>query len=753
MSDVIRRDASLGMTALAAVLAGVLGMSAPTAFAQSDAGIEAIDEIIVTAGRRGEQALQNVPIAVTALSEEMLRKSDITEISQIAARTPGFTFQEKIGNQQEIMIRGIGTLRLDGSSADPSVGLFIDEVYVGRRGAATPPAFDLERVEVVRGPQGTLYGKNVVGGAINFVTGQPRYERAGRVSVSYGQIDTFGGQNSWGADGYFTGAISENAAGRIAVHTRNNDGYARNIVRNEELDDLVSYAVRGSLLFQPTDSLDIRLIADYARRETNGQSRKPVDDPTVPGVGPVFQFGGLRSDDPFESESPWGQFEDLDVAGLTARFDYGLSDAYTLTYLAALRYGHFKGRYSLPGITSPPSFTDAAAGQDEKYNGITQDLRLASDSGTTRWVAGLYYLREETDLIDNNIATSFIFAGPGSIGDILDGELFYDQRNVTNSAAIYGDLSWDLRDDLTVTVGARYTRDEKDFDTRSECLDFGQPGGILCVAPLADEFWDVSTSETWTEFTPKFVLEWRATDDVLLYGSARRGFKGGGWQGKPTTLAAALLPYDPETAWNIEVGAKTQWFENRLRANVAVFHTDFKDLQVEQLDDTGLTLIIDNAADAKILGAEAELLIVPTDNLEFWFNGSFLDTEYNDFIDSSGADLSGNTMARAPEFMLSAGVSHHVDLVDGLGLQTRLEYNWQDEMEWTVNNDVVEDAYGLVDARIGITPESGAWEIAAYGRNLTDERYREDIIPFLGDVFSRWGQPRSYGLLFSLSFQ
>lgn len=159
MSDVIRRDASLGMTALAAVLAGVLGMSAPTAFAQSDAGVEAIDEIIVTAGRRGEQALQNVPIAVTALSEEMLRKSDITEISQIAARTPGFTFQEKIGNQQEIMIRGIGTLRLDGSSADPSVGLFIDEVYVGRRGAATPPAFDLERVEVVRGPQGTLYGK------------------------------------------------------------------------------------------------------------------------------------------------------------------------------------------------------------------------------------------------------------------------------------------------------------------------------------------------------------------------------------------------------------------------------------------------------------------------------------------------------------------------------------------------------------------------------------------------------------------
>ncbi len=173
-----------------------------------------IEEVLVSARRRGDERLQDVPVAVSVLSDEALRKAGITDLSEVATRTPSFTFGQQIGNQQEIVIRGIGTLRLTGSAAEPSVGLFIDEVYVGRRGTATPPLFDLERVEVVRGPQGTLYGKNVVGGAVNLITARPSDETSGRVAVSYGQFDVFGGRDLWEGSAHVTGALSESVAGQ-----------------------------------------------------------------------------------------------------------------------------------------------------------------------------------------------------------------------------------------------------------------------------------------------------------------------------------------------------------------------------------------------------------------------------------------------------------------------------------------------------------------------------------------------------------
>jgi iron complex outermembrane receptor protein len=306
---------------------------------------------------------------------------------------------------------------------------------------------------------------------------------------------------------------------------------------------------------------------------------------------------------------------------------------------------------------------------------------------------------------------------------------------------------------LSLTVGGRYTNDDKKYRNRSECLDYGaQPGFVFCVAPLGAEFWSIRTSKDWGEFTPKASLDWRANDDALLYVSAARGFKGGGWQGKPGTEAVALFPYDPETAWTYEVGAKTDWVNGRVRANVAIFHTEFDDLQVEQLDDTGLTLIIDNAASASIDGLELELLFRPWSALQLWLSGSYLDSEYKDFIDSAGNDLSGNRLARTPEFMLAGGVDYNVALTPVLTLDARVEYQWQDDMPWLVENTAYEASYGLLDARIALASRADGWEVALFGKNLTDELYRVDAIPFLGDVFSRFGAPRSYGVQFSKSF-
>lgn len=732
----------------------VVAQNVSTQHASSDS--RQIEEVLVSARRRGEERLQDVPVAVSVLSEEALRKGGITDLSEVATRTPSFTFGQQIGNQQEVVIRGIGTLRLTGSAAEPSVGLFIDEVYVGRRGTATPPLFDLERVEVVRGPQGTLYGKNVVGGAVNLLTARPSDQPSARVSVSYGQLDAFGGRDMWEGSGYVTGGLTETLAGRLAVYYRKHDGYSRNTLLHEDLDDLDNYAARGSLVFQPSDVLDIHVTADFSHNASNGQSRRAVDDASVPGLGMVVA-SGLLSANVRESDAPWDQWEDHDTAGLTARFDYQLAGGNTLTYLSAVRYGDFSGRYSLVGTRSPPSLTDAANGQHEKYTGITQDLRLrsaAESNSALRWVAGLYFLREDTEVIDNSMATTFLSVlGPGSVGDILDGEFIYDQENVTKSSAVYGELTWAIADTLSLTVGGRYTYDDKEYRNRSECLDFGaRPDFIFCVAPLGAEFWNIRTSKDWSEFTPKASLDWRANENALLYVSAARGFKGGGWQGKPATEAAALFPYDPEIAWTYEAGAKTEWADGRLRANIAIFHTSFDDLQVEQLDDAGLSLIIDNAASARIDGIEVELQARPMPALQLWLSGSYLDSEYRDFIDSAGNDLSGNRLARTPEFRFTGGADYTVPLSAALSLDARVEYQWQDEMPWLVENTVFEDSFGLLDARVAIQAQEGDWEVALFGKNLTDELYRVDAIPFLGDVFSRFGAPRSYGVQFTKTF-
>lgn len=737
-------------------LLGASGMaSGENASTPAAVDTDPIEEVLVSARRRGEERLQDVPVAVSVLSDEALRKAGIADLSEVAARTPSFTFGQQIGNQQEVVIRGIGTLRLTGSAAEPSVGLFIDEVYVGRRGTATPPLFDLERVEVVRGPQGTLYGKNVVGGAVNLITARPSDRTSARVAVSYGQFDVFGGRDIWEGSAHVTGALSNSVAGRAAVYYRKHDGYSQNILLDERLDDQDSYAVRGSLLFQPTDALDIHVVADFSHNESNGQSRRAVDDPTVPGLGAVVA-SGLLSDDVRESAAPWTQWEDQDTAGLTARFDYRLGGGHALTYLSSIRYGDFNGRYSLVGTGSPPSLTDAANGQREKYVGITQDLRLSSpaDGASLRWVAGLYFLREDTDIIDNSIATSFLSVlGPGSVGDLLDGEFIYDQENITRSSAVYGELSWAVADAVSLTLGGRYTYDDKNYRNRSECLDFGaQPDFIFCVAPLGAQFWSIRTSKSWSEFTPKASLDWRAGDDALFYVSAARGFKGGGWQGKPGTEAAALLPYDPEIAWTYEAGAKTSWADGRVLANVAVFHTSFDDLQVEQLDDAGLSLIIDNAASARINGVELELQLRPVSALQVWLSGSYLDSEYRDFIDSAGNDLSGNRLARTPELRFTGGAEYTMPISSELALDARVEYQWQDEMPWLVENTVFENSYGLLDARVALQAREAQWEVALFGKNLTDELYRLDAIPFLGDVFSRFGAPRSYGVQFTKSF-
>lgn len=734
------KTALLQASALAALLSGAA--HAQTSEPSARAGL---DTIVVTA-RKVEENLQDVPISVTALGGEQLKESQITDISQIAGRVPSFTYQSQDSMESEIFIRGVGSVRLNGATADASVGTFIDEIYIGRRGSATPPVFDLERLEVLRGPQGTLFGKNVVGGALSLVTAKPQFEFGGSGYVSYGNYNTIH------ASGHITGPVTENVAIRLALYQNRHDGYAENIVRNEELEDLESYAARLSLLWNLNDNMTLNLSADASTDEGGGPSRHSVDNPFVAGFGPVTP--NLISQDPRTNESPYEQYARKETAGFTARFEWDMGPV-TATYLGAFRKGDADGRWTQAGAGAPPSLTDSTLTRIERHTGITQEIRFASEQDQRfRWLAGLYYLDDYTRRQSRNFATSFLPGGAGSTRDILDGDNEFFQVGVSKNYAAFGEVAYDITDDLTVTAGGRYTIDKKTWDVQAVEYSLGPDGmdNILSTAPLLGPY-EVSTDNKWSEFTPKVTVDWSFGDGKIAYLSAAKGFKGGGWQGAAGDRIGAETAYQPETAWTYEAGLKTDLFDNRVRFNLAAFYTDFKDLQVELLDDVNLTLVVANAADATIKGVEAEFQAKPHDYVTFFASGSYLDAEYKNYIDPlRGIDYSGNQIQRTPEYQFNVGANFEMPVTASLNLVGNADYGYQAKMFYGPDNTNLEPGYGLLDLRAGIAAADGSWSLQFYGRNMTDKLYRVSIIPFAGDEFSAFGTPRTYGVKFASSF-
>lgn len=722
-----------------AVATATLALAAPSmAWAQTETAAESsgMDDIVITATKR-EESLQDVAIAVTAIGAEQLRNEQITDLSQIAAQIPSFTFQSQNSMESEMFIRGVGSVRLNGATADPSIGTFFNEVYIGRRGSATPPIFDLARVEVLRGPQGTLFGKNIVGGAINLISAAPQstFDAGGSLSL--------GNYSSVLAEGFVTGALAENLAGRLAFYRETHDGYAENIVYGQELEDKDSFGTRLSLAWDPTSNLSVSIIADYSTDTGGGPSRHAVDNPFVAGTGGVT--AGIPSD-PRINMSPYEQYAERDTAGLTGRVEWDMGGV-SLTYLAAYRYGIADGRWTQAGAASPPSLTDSTLTQHELYQGVTQEIRLSSDDDSRfRWIAGLYYLDEYVKRTSRNTAISFLPGGAGGTRDSLDGDNMFLGYSDTTSFAAFGEVEYDILDNLTLSVGGRYTRDEKELDTSAVIFSYGPPGDILSPAPLQSPY-ALTVGDDWSEFTPRVALEWRATDDVLVYASYAAGYKGGGWQGANANGLAAATAYDPETASTWEIGFKADWLNNRLRTNIAAFYTDFSDLQVELLDDVNLTLVVANAADAVIQGVEFEVRGMPTDWLTLFASGSLLDAEYKDYIDPlRGIDYSGNQIQRTPDYQFNVGADVRHGITPALDLIGGVSYSYQDQMFWGPDNTNFEDGYGILNARIGVGATDGQWTVSLWGKNLNDELYRTSIIPFAGDEVSLFGAPRTYGV-------
>lgn len=713
-------------------------------FCLSPATAQVVEEIVVTAQKR-EQSLQDVPIAITAIGGEEMRQADMHTLDDIATRTPGFSMGSFNKGQPQLYIRGIGS-NADGAGSDVSVVAFIDEVYIGRAAGSVFDLYDLERVEVLRGPQGTLFGKNAIGGAVSMHTAKPGDTFYGRAEVTAGNFDALV------ARALISGPLAENVFGKVSFSFRDREGYVESIITGKKMSDQGAGGIRGSLLFTPRDDLEISLSADYNRSEETGNGRILVgdDNPATPDL----LVGAARAVDPAAANDYSKTFADnqgvadTEISGLSAKIDWDVGIG-TFTSITAYRTSEYLnsddiGAWSLQAA----NIIDADTVIDEEADQFSQEFRYAGTGLNDRlnWVAGVYYLREEIER--NEDSTVFVLATVGT----PFGKSFSFQDNTTDSYSAFGDFTYDFSDRFSVTAGARYTSEEKDI----------RQVGVtpLVIVHTINEDYDITASESWNAFTPRIVLQWQATDGVLLYGSYAEGFKSGGFEGTASSEIAARTPFDQEEAKAFELGAKMDLLDNRLRLNVAAFTTDYSDLQVlvrkEAFPGDPLGVVItENAADATSEGIEIEFDAAITDNFEISGNYTYLDATYDNYLEPNGIDNAGNRLRNAPENAFNLVAKYTRVLANGGQIGVRYEFFHTDETFQDPREEpgAAKPEYDLSNLRIAYTTAGGDWEFAVWSKNLFDEEYLSHNFPLqpFGNP-GTIGEPRTYGVTATFNF-
>lgn len=768
--------------ALASAVVSACATMVPVASAQNDAGF-ALEEVLVTAQRR-ERGLQDSPIAVSAVTGDTLRAGNVLSYADLARSAASVTFTEGSPLDQELNIRGVVSVRIDSPTSDPSIGVFVDNVYVGRTGQLNTDFYDIERVEIIRGPQGVLLGKGVVGGAFSIVTAAPEREWGGEVSASYGKY------NDQKIFGHVTGPLSESLSGRFSFQTQERDGFFRDILNDRDLENKSSTQVRAQLLYEPPEQdLSARLVLEYAQDDSNGIHR--IGENINPDFAGLKSFsrgravvaearGGLGRDESLSTHptyvgdtEPTSQFLDRENWALSLNVEKRLGEHLTLVSVTGYRDGSSGNLYSQTGIdprnpfnvadASVPLVFDSIVSEYEDFEQFSQEINLSYDNPESRidWLVGGYYLTQDIQKNDIFVAHSQP-AVPGTqiFAETLSGESRWFNDGGTDTLAVFGQVGFAFTDQLKLTIGGRYTEDDKDGGVRglsTRTGDFFNPDSTVALTPLSATFsegegYTASYKESWDEFTPQAILEYNPGDGFMAYVNVAKAFKGGGFEDTPSNPVAATISFDPETVTSYEIGAKVDFWDNRARVNAALYYMDYEDLQVTQTNADCLCNITDNAADAEITGLELEIQLALTRSLRLFAGGNYMDTEYVDFVDSLGNDNSGNRLQRTPDYTYNLGFDYSMDVggrADALNLY--MNYAYQGDFNWDPDNITEQDAYGLLDGRLSYHINDDV-TVSAYGKNILDEDYRVFVINFFADEVASLGAPRTYGLELNVRF-
>jgi iron complex outermembrane receptor protein len=751
-----------------------------TAVAQDESD-SILEEIIVTALKR-EENLQTTAVSVSAMTGASLERKRVFSMFDLANTTPSFSLTANTALDLEMNIRGVTNTRLDSPTADPSVGFFMDDVYIGRTGGMNADFFDVERLEIIRGPQGVLLGKNVVGGALSVYSKKPEAETSGEIMVSRGNY------SSSLVNGFFTGSLSESVMGRFSFQSRDRAGYGYNLLADRDLEDLDSKQYRAQLTYAPADgNFSSRLIVDYNKDSGNGPTVVAVPDSADTGFRPwstLREFVGISDirvsmaersqyagDDFFTEQyyerEGWGATLNMEwnldgaiLTSITANRDVETGQMYDQTgggpdmFDALYDFADFQafaGKRAGSEALGATLFFSEPVREDAEISQFSQEIRLASDTDSAMdWIVGVYYKKDEVDKLDR-----FIGENPSGALATLSGESHWDNRGEMESKAVFGQVGYQVTDAVKITIGGRYTEDDKKGYINGIQVATGDrfnPSDAAPLTPLQEPF-SGGYGDTWSEFTPQAILEYNPSDVWYWYGSISTGFKGGGYEDTPANARAIIIPFDPETVMNYEIGFKANLMDKRMRLNASVFMMDYEDLQVQQTNEDCLCNITDNASDAEIKGLEVEFQYAITDTFILLASGSMLDTEYKDFLEASGVDSTGNKLQRTPDNQFSLGFDWNLGSGEYADTWTlNVNYYWQDELYWQPANANVEDSYGLLDGRLSYAPPESAWSVSAWIKNANDEEYRTNIIPFFGEEVGQYGAPRTYGVDLRISF-
>lgn len=758
-------------------------LSSPDSYSKdnSSGGSAMLEEVIVTANRRA-QSLQSVPLAVTAFTGEAMEAQGIVDLKGLTERTPGFSMGSFNPGQPQLYIRGIGSNE-DGAGGDQSVIVFIDEVYIGRAAGMETDLFDLERVEVLRGPQGTLFGKNVVGGAVSMITKKPDEESELVAEMTLGNF------NAITLRGLASGELTDNVFGKVSLSSQRRDGYFTSEVNNypeffpegvqgEDALEVNSDSLRTGLRFLPADDIEINLSASYSQIDRNGSPNH-----LLPSSAGALSAGYLAESaliENYDNKVHTSLYNDpgffkSDAWSATLRVDYDFSESVMFTSLSSFRSVGAENsdiigtRESSAGLTTGlnalfasvlPEFTNLVYGSNDYTDDsdtITQEFRFTSvGDGSLEWVVGAFLMNEDTRREEFFTLGLDLEVAPGVIiAAVPRGTGSDDQTNETNSYAGFGQATYSFNDRFSLTLGTRYTWEDK----ANGRVGVSDPFGVVGT-------FNLDSKENWENLSSKASLQFQATDEVFFYAGYSEGFKSGGYQGTAATALAASTPFSPETATLYEVGAKTEWFNNRLRLNAALFSTDYKDLQILQLlvpvgapVGTGGVLVTQNASDATIEGFELEMSAYLTEALTISGSFSHLDTGYENFRipagflapgDGAAANRDGNELRNAPDIAWNLLARYDVRLDSGAELAFQIDYRHKD-LAWQ-DPDNFEFAavpeYDVGDLRIIYTPANSGLNVTGWVRNFTDEDYFIHNFPTNNTGAATPAAPRTYGVTF-----
>lgn len=772
-----------------------------------------IEVINVTATKRVEN-MQQVPVSVSAISADALKSLKIRDTTEIAAQVPNMQISTPAGDSYPIIsIRGIS---MDDFSLNQSasVAIYVDEVYKGNPALQSVQLFDMERIEVLRGPQGTLFGKNTTGGLVNFITKRPSFDTGGYATVG------FGNNNRKEFKGAFETELNDKLAVRFAGTFTEMDGWKKNILPGgEDANGIEEWGARASFAYMPNDDVDVLLKISTSKAQPNNYAYTAIPASAAgQGLGAYEAFNGLGPDSfptalgvtppagaPQTSYTPAAVKYDetsedtlkkrtIENTAVSLNINWDVSEEYSITSITS----YDEGDITIPEGDGTPNKIHSVTviGDVEQF---TQDFRVTSNfDGDFNFIAGAFISQEEIQapsslvlyqdldlnvdgaldwkdcydplavafgLPTEGVNTGLVEGGLNGVGDSLANyaglgcQLKNDYTQEKDSLGFYFDASYALNDTTTVRFGARSTTDTiklKNFQANY----FGSDDVLVLqtiTQNTGDPATDIITDEIdETEWSGKVSVDHILSSGDMVYVSYNRGYRSGAFNGQAFNDPSEVAPVDPEIIDAFEAGFKAEFFSRQLRLNGAAFYYDYSDQQFLSIDPATAAQTLHNISSSEIKGLEFDLTAAITDDLTLRAGFGYLDAKAKEGT-VSGVDISGNTLSQSPEFNANISLDYFTSLNGSGSIQWHVDSSWVDKQYFDIGNTEAtsQDSYALVNARVTWSSPDEMYQVAIWGKNLTDEEYITkafDVTGLAGGIIAHTGQPSSFGAEVTVNF-